>query len=272
MSFYDPFGRPSRRGRRGRQPSIEDYYQLVQAYKELSAERDSLVQKLREQEAIIARLEQEVARLQEALQRQEARSARLEQELARLQEALQQQAPQEPRERKIQVKTPSSQAPAREKEAGGEWKERYLRLQADLENYKRRLEQRYAKEVDEQRHRILRDMLSLADHLEMALAHTRNLEEADQAEVIKSFEANLEATLHAFLETLKRYGVERMEAQGQPFNPELHEAVGQVPSQEVPEDHVAQVLQAGYVEKEQGEEGKDKLLRPARVLVSKGGE
>ncbi len=271
MSFYDPFGRPSRGSRRRRQPSVEDYYQLVQAYKELSAERDALVQKLREQEAIIARLEQEVARLHEALQRQESRSARLEQELARLQEALQQQ---EPREHKIKVKTPS-EAPAKPQAREGgeeEWKERYLRLQADLENYKRRLEQRYAKEVDEQRHRILRDMLSLADHLEMALAHARNLEEADQAEAIKSFEANLEATLRAFLETLKRYGVERMEAQGQPFNPEVHEAVGQIPSQEVPEDHVAQVVRAGYVEKEQGEDGKDRLLRPARVLVSKGGE
>ena len=63
-----------------------------------------------------------------------------------------------------------------------------------------------------------------------------------------------------------------MEAQGQPFNPEVHEAVGQIPSQEVPEDHVAQVVRAGYVEKEQGEDGKDRLLRPARVLVSKGGE
>jgi molecular chaperone GrpE len=75
--------------------------------------------------------------------------------------------------------------------------------------------------------------------------------------------SNIEATRRAFLETLRRYGVERVDPQGEPFDPNVHEAIGHAPVEGVPADHVAQVVQAGYVEG-------DRVIRPARVLVSAG--
>ena len=65
------------------------------------------------------------------------------------------------------------------------------------------------------------------------------------------------------METLKRYGVERLEAQGQPFDPNHHEAVGFIVDGKTPADHVAEVVQTGYMDGE-------RVLRPARVVVSRG--
>ncbi|RME60399.1 MAG: nucleotide exchange factor GrpE, partial [Caldilineae bacterium] len=119
---------------------------------------------------------------------------------------------------------------------------------------------RTAQQVDEERDNILRDMLSLADHLEMALQHWDQLQDP---ETQKDFRASLEATLAAFLDTLQRYGVQPMNPVGEPFDPNLHEAVGHVPSDGIPPDHVAQVVRTGYTVN-------GRLLRPARVLVSSG--
>ena len=142
------------------------------------------------------------------------------------------------------------------------WRERYMRLQAELDNLRQRLEQRSEAQVAAKRDDILRDMLPLADHLDLALQHVETLDEPSAD--LRNFTGNIQATRSAFLETLRRYGVERMDAQGAPFDPNLHEALSQIASDKVPADHVAQVVQAGYINGEQ-------LLRPARVLVSSGG-
>ena len=136
------------------------------------------------------------------------------------------------------------------------WRDRYVRLQAELDNMRRRWEQRLETETANNRQEILRDMLPLADHLEMALQHGAKLE----GEQAKEYLRNIEATSQAFLNTLKRYGVTPIEAQGQPFDPNVHEAIGQIQEGDVPSGNVAQVLQTGYIDG-------DKLLRPARVLV-----
>lgn len=142
-----------------------------------------------------------------------------------------------------------------------EWQERYLRLQAEMENLRRRFEQRAATESAEARRAILRDMLPLADHLELALQHGSALE----GEAAKGFVGSIEATYRAFLETLRRYGVAPIEAEGTPFDPALHEAVGMIPLANAPAgtqaEHVAHVVQRGYLDGET-------LLRPARVLVA----
>jgi molecular chaperone GrpE len=99
-------------------------------------------------------------------------------------------------------------------------------------------------------------MIPLADHLDLALQHAPATEDSS----VKNFVGNIEATRRAFLETLRRYGVERIEPLGEPFDPNQHEAIGHVDSGDIPADHVAQVVQAGYREGE-------RLVRPARVLV-----
>lgn len=251
MSFYynNPYGR--RRAVPGSQnpgPTLEDYRAVTAAYQELQAQSERQAQELALRQRELAEKNQqfteqsrELGIKTEALQRQGADLKQVEAELVWAKAALQQQ------ERSDQE----------EGAEGATWRERYMRLQAELDNLRRRWEQRFAVETAEARHTILRDMLPLADHLEMALHHGEALE-TDQA---RDFLRNIEATYQAFLETLRRYGVEQIVAKGQPFDPNLHEAVGQIQSEAVPSGAVAEVLQTGYVEG-------DKLLRPARVLVN----
>jgi molecular chaperone GrpE len=139
------------------------------------------------------------------------------------------------------------------------WQERYLRQQAEIDNLRKRWEQRAADETAENRRRILADMLPLADHLDLALQH----QPPSDGAAVRNFVGNIDATRRAFLETLRRYGVERIDPTHVPFDPARHEALGHTPSDNAPADHVAVVVQAGYAEG-------DRILRPARVLVSSG--
>ncbi len=252
MSFYynNPYGR--RRVTSGPQqsgPTLADYQAVAKAYQELQAQAERQAQELSarqrdlaEKERELAEKKRELAIKDEALQRQGADLKQLEAELVWAKAALKQQDKAAQDEEGIE---------------GITWRERYTRLQAELENLRRRWEQRFALETAEARHVILRDMLPLADHLEMAMRHGETL----QGEPAREFLRNIEVTYQAFLETLRRYGVEQIAAQGQPFDPNLHEAVGQIQSDDVDAGTVAQVVQTGYIEG-------DKLLRPARVLVS----
>ena len=133
------------------------------------------------------------------------------------------------------------------------WKERYARLQADLENTKKRLEKRYVSEAEQARHALLRDMLPVADNLESALQHSSN----DAGDLRQG----VALTLRAFLETMKRHGVEPISAKDQLFDPALHEAMAQIEVTNAASGHVAQVTQTGYTI--DGE-----LLRPAQVIVA----
>jgi molecular chaperone GrpE len=236
-------------------------FQALQAKSEQQAQmletnKHELESKKREaatQSEIIADLRREVAIKDEALHRQGEALKQTEAELVWARAAVQQQERQEQ-----QKNSPEEMS----------WRERYARLQAELENLRRRWEQRFESETANARQEILRDMLPLADHLEMAMQHGANV--SDQAtdrpadpqadEQAQAYLRNLAATHQAFLNTLKRYEVTPIEAQGEPFDPNVHEAVGKIATGDVPSGHVAQVVQTGYMEG-------DKLLRPARVLV-----
>lgn len=237
MSYlYDPRNRrrsanPASGTRPGELPTLEDFAALAQAHRELAAAFEAQKKELAARTA-------ELAIRSEALHKQGEDLKQTQSELMWTRAALEQgqKAQGEPNQEN--------------------WQERYLRLQAELEDLRRRWEQRYADDTAEARRAILRDMLPLADHLELALEHA-----AKQDEPAQSLVANIEATQRAFLEALRRYGVERQEAQGKPFDPQQHEAVGTDPSAAVPPGHVAHVVLSGYVEG-------DKLLRPARVIVN----
>jgi molecular chaperone GrpE len=257
---FDPRRRPasSRSGGYGgqRMPTLDDFQQLASAYREsqiklqelenryqaLAAQGDTLTGQLEKQAKTIRSLEQELEIKNEALHKQGEALKETESELIW--------------ERAARQKLEEAQASAEEQQ----WQEKFARLQADMENMRKRWEARKEQEVMGERNRILRDMLPLADHLDLALEHVGA---AEETAVGQDFIKNIEATRHAFLETLRRYGVERIEAEGAAFDPNLHEAVGQEPTDDVPTDHVSRVLQAGY------RDG-DQVVRPARVLVSRG--
>jgi molecular chaperone GrpE len=142
-----------------------------------------------------------------------------------------------------------------EQQADINWQEQFARLQADLENTKKRIEKRFTQRSDDLRVQMLQDFLPLADHLEAALAHSGEGESND------GLRQGVELTLKAFLDTLSKYGVQVIDPAGEEFNPELHEAVGVIDDPDTPSGHVAKVMQRGYTID-------GRVIRPARVLVA----
>lgn len=215
-------------------PTLEDFQQLARAYQEQSA-------RLEEQTKALQNTRSELEITKEALHKQSEEFKKLEAEIVFTRAAL------EETQKKL--------------EEGGEggWQERYTRLQAEVDNLRKRWEQKAATDNAEFRRKLIADMLPLADHLDLAMQHAP----ASDDPAVKGFVGNIEATRRAFLETLRRYGIERIDPQGELFDPNRHEAIGHASTDGVPADHVAQVVQAGYVEG-------DRVIRPARVLVSAG--
>ncbi len=217
-----------------RQINPADVENFVRAYEEQGA-------RLEEQSKALQNSKTELEITKDALHKQSEEFKRLEAELLFTRAAL------EDANKKLAAEDDQS------------WQEKYVRLQAEVDNLRKRWEQRSASDTAEFRRRILIDMLPLADHLDLAMQHAPESNNS----AVKGFIDNIEATRSAFLDTLRRYGIERVEPQGQLFDPNLHEAIGHAPVPGVPADHVAQVVQAGYVEG-------NRVIRPARVLVSAG--
>lgn len=132
-----------------------------------------------------------------------------------------------------------------------------LRAVAELENVRRRVEreaallQKYALE------RVLGDLIGVNDSLELALKAV-----AQENEETRKHLEGLQLTHKQLWQALERYGVTALDPQGQPFNPELHEAVSTLESADLPPNHVVSVMQRGY-------KLHDRLLRPAMVVVSR---
>jgi molecular chaperone GrpE len=143
-------------------------------------------------------------------------------------------------------------------------KDRLLRTLAEMENLRRRTEREVADAKIYGVTSFARDMLSVADNLRRGLdslpAEAR--ESADAA--AKSLVEGVEVTERDFLSRLTRHGVKKLEPQGERFDPNLHEALFEVPDESVPAGTVVQVVESGYTIG-------DRVLRPAKVGVSKGG-
>jgi molecular chaperone GrpE len=134
---------------------------------------------------------------------------------------------------------------------------RLLRLQADFDNFRKRV-QRERVEWQRQAHEdLLKDILPVLDHYELGLntAISHHVEES----VIDGFRM----VYNQFIEALKKNEVVPIEAEGEPFDHNLHEAITYVPSDEHPAHTVIAQTRRGYL---MG----DKLLRPAQVVVSSG--
>lgn len=131
-----------------------------------------------------------------------------------------------------------------------------LRALAELDNAKKRL----VREAEEQKRlaaeSVLTDILPSLDNLDLALSH------ADDHEVCRNFVMGVQMTRKLLWESLAKHGLEEVGAEGDLFDPAEHEAVGMVDSPDVPEGHVCGLLSKGY-------KLKNKLLRPARVMVCK---
>ena len=135
------------------------------------------------------------------------------------------------------------------------WKEKYLRLFADLENTKKRLERTSQWEIEAQKENLLRDILPIADGLDLALKHLSPDE--DSRNILQGIEMN-QTILNKFF---SKYDVEEMDVLGQKFDPNMHESLGMVRYPGVAPNTVIRVEKKGYLRS-------GKLLRPAQVIIA----
>ncbi|MCS7236042.1 MAG: nucleotide exchange factor GrpE [Armatimonadota bacterium] len=144
-------------------------------------------------------------------------------------------------------------------EAERNWQQ-FLHAAADLENYKKAAARMQQDAVERTRRQMLRVVLGAVDDLERAIQYA---EQAAEHEAVAGILEGLRMTHRSLLEQLRAHGVERMEAVGEPFNPERHEAVELASAEEagVEPGTVLGVVQHGYTLD-------GRVLRPARVRVA----
>ena len=130
-----------------------------------------------------------------------------------------------------------------------------LRTLAEYENSRKRAARDLEIERKFAHGKLAADLLPALDNLERALDAARKAGENS------ALVQGVQATQQMLLDVLKRHGVTRMDALGQPFDPNLHQAVTMMPSKDQPPNTVLQVLQSGYMIH-------DRILRPASVIVS----
>jgi molecular chaperone GrpE len=131
------------------------------------------------------------------------------------------------------------------------------RTQADFENFRKRAARDAAAAADRGIEKLARELLPALDHLELALQAAESHDAGDWTKGIRGIQDEL-------LGALSRVGIQPFSPQGEPFDPNEHEAMAQQPSDEVEEGNVMQVYQQGYRINGQ-------ILRPARVVVAGGG-
>lgn len=143
----------------------------------------------------------------------------------------------------------------KQKEAYEKLNNQYLRLAADFDNYRKRQESEREALIKYGMEQALKKMIEVADNFTRAEKAMEKIEDCEKAK--ESF-----SVLHKqFKDSLDKLGLEEIKAEGETFDPNIHEAVMQVPTDEHPEDTVIQEMQKGY---KYGE----KVLRPAMVSVS----
>lgn len=139
-----------------------------------------------------------------------------------------------------------------------ELQDRYLRLAAEFDNYRRRSMRERQELHNFANEALIKELLPTVDNLGRALGHARPTEEGQETSALRQ---GVELTMRSLLQTLENAGVTRVEAEGKEFDPQFHEAVQRVPTSEVPPNHVVNVLQSGWLLR-------GRLLRPALVAVS----
>jgi molecular chaperone GrpE len=133
-------------------------------------------------------------------------------------------------------------------------RDRYVRLQAEWDNYRKRTNSERAAERKRAAEHLVERLLPIVDDLERAIEHSDTASEASLKEGIAGINTKLN-------EVLEKEGVVAIDPQGEPFDANKHNAVSKVEDASVPDETVSQVYQKGY-------EIGDRVLRPAMVVVS----
>jgi molecular chaperone GrpE len=158
------------------------------------------------------------------------------------------------------TETPSSESDkaeelkAQEKSATDELNNKYLRLYAEFDNYKKRVNKDKEELVKYGNESLIYELLPIIDSLELALKHATG-------EPLIGIVRGVEMTLKELQRTLEKFGLIKIDATGKEFDPSIHHAMTQVEREDIEEKMVAEELRAGYLYR-------DKVLRPSLVAVS----
>ena len=150
-----------------------------------------------------------------------------------------------------------SQALDKKAKEAAEAHDRYLRTYADFENYRKRMQRDLADFKKYANEQMARELLSVVDHLALAIKHASETDETSQG-----LRQGVELVYKQLHDMLEKFGITPFPAQGEPFDPKKHDAAAQEVTDAVPENTVVQVFQEGYMYH-------DKVLRHAKVSVSK---
>lgn len=140
-------------------------------------------------------------------------------------------------------------------EEAAKWKNDFLYLKAEFENYKRNAIKERSDLLRFGAERIARDILDVVDNFERALQVKLS------AETLQTFKVGIEMTAKELKELLGKHGVQEIPSEGQAFNPAHHEAISSEPTATVPSGHVARVFKKPY-------KLHDKVLRMGQVVVA----
>ena len=131
---------------------------------------------------------------------------------------------------------------------------KYLRLYAEFDNYKKRVNKDKEELVKYGNESLMYELLPVIDNLELALKHATE-------EPIAGIVQGVEMTLKELQRTLEKFGLTKIDAKGKKFDPSIHHAMTQVEREDIEEKMVAEELRTGYIYR-------DKVLRPSLVAVS----
>jgi len=139
-----------------------------------------------------------------------------------------------------------------------ELKDRVMRQAAEFDNFRKRTQRERGEIINRATARLVEELLPVLDNLKLAF-------QQDGIDTNDPFFKGMELVHKHLKETLKKHGLVPIEADGEHFNPEIHEALMSEPTDEYPEDTVIQVLQDGYTLN-------GSVIRPARVKVARAAE
>ena len=150
------------------------------------------------------------------------------------------------------------QIEARYKKELNEKNDKYMRLAAEFENFKKRTTQEMQTRFKFANQSFALNIITGLDNLERALVQAQD----DENEQLKEFVKGIEMVQQQLYEALKQNNIKRVSPKGELFDPNEHEAMGVIETDDVEPDHIAEVFQAGYILH-------DRVIRPAMVQVAK---
>jgi molecular chaperone GrpE len=142
------------------------------------------------------------------------------------------------------------------REKVNEWEDKFLRLAADYDNYKKRSVRDFGELIQNANEELIGQLIPVVDNFERALAA------AQSSDDFSSFHQGVELIYQQLRNLLEKQGVKEIQALNEPFDPNVHEAVMVIESEDAPPETVVELVEKGYMLY-------DKVLRPSKVAVSK---